>query len=54
MNLDAETKLSLAFAVVALVLGLAVDVLLNQPDWVAFAVILVVGIGAPRLVQKLR
>ncbi|AEN05600.1 hypothetical protein [Halolamina sp.] len=54
MNLNAETKLSLAFAVLALVLGLAVDVLLNQPDWVAFAVVLGVGMGAPRLVQKLR
>lgn len=54
MEFDAETKRSLAFAVVALVLGLAVDLLLNQPDWVAFVVVLVVGIVIPRLLTSLR
>lgn len=53
VELDTETKLYLAFAVLALVLGLAVDVYAGQPDWVAFAVILVVGMGAPRLAMKL-
>lgn len=52
MDIDAETKRSLGFAVLALVLGLATDVLLNQPDWVAFAVVLVVGLLVPRLLAR--
>lgn len=52
MDLDAETKRSLAFAVLALVLGLAVDLFLNQPDWVAFAVVIVVGMVVPRLLAR--
>lgn len=52
MELDADTKRSLLFAVLALALGLAVDLWLNQPDWVAFAVVLVVGIVVPRLLAR--
>lgn len=52
VELDAETKLYLGFAVLALVLGVAVDVFAGQPDWVAFAVILVVGMVAPRLAMQ--
>jgi cell division protein FtsW (lipid II flippase) len=52
MEIDAQTKLSLAFALLALVLGLAVDLVLNQPDWVAFVVVLVVGLGVPRLLAR--
>lgn len=52
MDLDADTKRSLAFAALALVLGLAVDLLLNQPDWVAFAVVIVVGMVVPRLLAR--
>jgi len=53
VELGLETKIYLSFAVLALVLGLAVDVYAGQPDWVAFAVILVVGMLAPRIVTKL-
>jgi hypothetical protein len=49
VELDGETKLYLGFALLALVLGIAVDVYAGQPDWVAFAVILIVGMVAPRL-----
>lgn len=52
MEIDAETKRSLLFAVLALVLGLATDVLLNQPDWVAFAVVLAVGLVVPRILAR--
>ncbi|MFB6220588.1 MAG: hypothetical protein ABEH90_04030 [Halolamina sp.] len=53
VELDAETKLYLGFAVLALILGLAVDIYASQPDWVAFAVVLIVGMAAPRLAMKL-
>lgn len=51
VELDAETKIHLGFAALALVLGVAVDVYAGQPDWVAFVVILLVGMVAPRLVM---
>ncbi|MEF8799495.1 MAG: hypothetical protein V5A38_01440 [Halolamina sp.] len=53
VELDEETKLYLGFALLALVLGIAVDVYAGQADWVAFAVILIVGMVAPRVAMKL-
>jgi hypothetical protein len=44
-----EIRLRLAFAAVGAVLGLGVAVFTDAPDWVAFAVVLVVGLAAPRL-----
>lgn len=53
VELDTEMKLYLGFAALALVLGVAVDVFARQPDWVAFAVILGVGMVAPRVATRL-
>ena len=53
MEIDAETKLSLGFALLAMVLGLAVDLLLNQSDVLAIAVVIAVGLVLPRFVAKL-
>lgn len=47
--LSRENRTALAFALVALVLGLAVDVLTDFPEWVALGVVLVVGLVVPRL-----
>ena len=52
VELDAETKLYLGFALLALVLGIVVDIYAGQPDWVAFAVILLVGMVAPRVAMR--
>lgn len=53
MEIDARTKLSLGFALLAMMLGLAVDLLLNQSDVLAIAVVIVVGLVVPRFVAKL-
>jgi hypothetical protein len=45
---DREIKVRLAFAVVAAVLGIGVAVFTDVPEWVAFAIVVVLGIVAPR------
>ncbi len=45
---DREIKVRLVFAVVAAILGIGVAVLTDMPQWVAFAVVVVLGIVAPR------
>lgn len=47
--LSRENRVSLAFALTALVVGLAVDLLTELPEWVALGAVLVVGLVAPRL-----
>ena len=49
---DREIKVRLAFAAAGAVLGLGVAAFTDFPDWVAFAVVLVVGLGAPRLLVR--
>lgn len=44
----------IAFAILGMVLGLAVDFLTTLPDWVALGVVLVVGMAVPRLYLKLQ
>lgn len=45
---DREIKVRLAFAVVAAVLGIGVAVFTDVPEWVAFAIVVLLGIVAPR------
>ncbi|MFW5948638.1 MAG: hypothetical protein ACOCSD_03455 [Halolamina sp.] len=48
-DLDREINVRLAFAVVAAALGIGVVLLTEVPEWIAFALVGVVGLGAPRL-----
>lgn len=52
--LSHENLVSIAFAVLGMILGLAVDFLTNQPDWVALVVVVLVGLVAPRLYLRLQ
>ena len=45
---DREIKVRLAFAVVAAILGIGVAVFTDVPEWVAFVIVVVLGIVAPR------
>ena len=45
---DREIKVRLAFAVVAAALGIGVAVFTDVPEWVAFVIVVVLGIVAPR------
>jgi hypothetical protein len=45
---DREVKVRLGFAVVAAALGIGVAVFTDVPEWVAFGIVVVLGIVAPR------
>mgnify|MGYP006290272881 FL=1 len=45
---DREIKVRLVFAVVAAILGIGVAVFTGVPEWVAFVIVVVLGIVAPR------
>lgn len=51
--LSRENRIAIAFAVVALVLGLIIDVFTALPEWVALGVVLAVGLLVPRLYVRL-
>lgn len=51
--LSREQQVSLGFAVVAVVLGLGLDLLTAQPDWLVIVIVAVVGLVLPRLFLKL-
>ena len=48
LDFDREIRVRLAFAAVAAVLGIGVAVFTDIPEWVAFAVVVLLGIVAPR------
>ncbi|GAB7012530.1 hypothetical protein [Halolamina salina] len=48
LDFDREIKVRLAFAVVAAVLGIGVATFTNVSEWIAFGIVVVLGIVAPR------
>ncbi|KPN31788.1 hypothetical protein SY89_02541 [Halolamina pelagica] len=48
LDFDREIRVRLVFAVVAAVLGVGVAVLTDVPEWIAFGIVILLGIVAPR------
>lgn len=49
LDFDREVRVRLGFAVVAAALGVGVATFTDRPDWVAFAIVILLGIVAPRI-----
>lgn len=49
LDFDRQLRVRLGFAIVAAVLGVGIARLTALPEWFAFAVVIVLGIVAPRL-----
>lgn len=47
-NIDRELRVRLAFAAVAAVLGVGVATFTDVSEWIAFAIVVLLGIVAPR------
>ena len=48
LDFDREIRVRLVFAVVAAVLGIGVAVATDLPEWIAFGIVVLLGIVAPR------
>lgn len=48
LDFDREIRVRLVFAVVAAALGIGVAVFTDVPEWIAFAIVVLLGIVAPR------
>jgi len=48
LDFDREIKVRLAFAVVAAVLGIGAATFTDVSEWIAFGIVVVLGIVAPR------
>ncbi|NHX35938.1 MULTISPECIES: hypothetical protein [Halolamina] len=48
LDFDREIRVRLVFAVVAAVLGIGVAVFTDVSEWIAFGIVILLGIVAPR------